>query len=41
MLLAIAALGDKENNGARNPLAGLMQGFPQNALYKRELARIQ
>jgi hypothetical protein len=41
MLLAVAALRDKDKNSARNLLAGLAQEFPQNTLYKNELARIQ
>jgi hypothetical protein len=41
MLLAVAALREKDNNGARDLLAGLVQEFPQNTLYKKELARIQ
>ncbi len=41
MLLAVAALRDKDTNTAKNILASLSQEFPQNALYKRELARIQ
>jgi hypothetical protein len=41
MLLAVAALRDKDKNSARNLLAGLAQEFPQNTLYKKELARIQ
>jgi len=41
MLLAVAALRDKDKNRARNLLGGLAQEFPQNTLYKKELARIQ
>ena len=41
MLLAVAALRDKDNTTAKNLLGGLSREFPQNALYKRELARIQ
>lgn len=41
MLLAVAALRDKDKNSARNLLAGLAQEFPQNTLYRKELARIQ
>jgi hypothetical protein len=41
MLLAVAALRDKDKNKAKNLLAGLAQEFPQNTLYKNELARIE
>ena len=41
MLLAVAALRDKDNATAKNLLSGLSQEFPQNALYKKELTRIQ
>ncbi len=41
MLLAVAALRDKDNNAARNLLEGLAQEFSQNTLYRKELARIQ
>jgi len=45
MLLAVAALRDKDKNRARNLLADLAQEFPQefpqNTLYQKELARIQ
>ncbi len=41
MLLAVAALRDKDKNSAKNLLARLVQDFPQNTLYKNELARIQ
>ncbi len=41
MLLAVAALRDKDKNTARTLLLGLSQEFPQNMLYKRELERVQ
>lgn len=41
MLLAVAALRDKDKNSARNLLAGLAKEFPQNTLYRKELASIQ
>jgi hypothetical protein len=41
LLLAVAALRDKDRNTARQLLAGLSQEFPQNDLYRKELARIQ
>ena len=41
LLLAVAALRDKDRNTARQLLAGLSQEFPQNELYRKELARIQ
>jgi hypothetical protein len=41
MLLAVAALRDKDHATAKTLLSGLSQDFPQNALYKRELSRIQ
>ena len=41
LLLAVAALRDHDRNQARSLLAGLAQEFPQNPLYRRELARIQ
>lgn len=41
LLLAVAALRDKDRNTARTLLAGLSQEFPQNQLYQKELAKIQ
>ncbi|MCU1308854.1 MAG: hypothetical protein JWN45_3549 [Acidobacteriaceae bacterium] len=41
LLLAVAALRDKDPNTARDLLEGLSREFPQNDLYKKELARIQ
>lgn len=41
LLLAVAALRDKDRHTARQLLAGLSQEFPQNELYRKELARIQ
>ena len=41
LLLAVAALRDKDKNTARVLLAGLATEFPQNQLYSKELARIQ
>ena len=41
LLLAVAALRDKDPNTARDLLEGLSREFPQNGLYKKELARIQ
>jgi len=40
LLLAVAALRNKDNSSARDLLASLSREFPQNGLYKRELARI-
>jgi hypothetical protein len=40
LLLAIAALRDQDRFSARLLLQGLAQQFPNNQLYKRELARI-
>lgn len=40
LLLAVAALRDKDNSTARVLLAGLAQEFPSNQLYSKELARI-
>jgi hypothetical protein len=40
LLLAVAALRDHDRNKARDLLSGLAQEFPQNPLYRRELARI-
>ena len=41
LLLAVAALRDKDRGTARDLLAGLSRDFPQNDLYRKELARIQ
>jgi hypothetical protein len=41
LLLAVAALRDKDKNAARVLLAGLATEFPHNQLYSKELARIQ
>jgi hypothetical protein len=41
LLLSVAALRDKDRNTARNLLEGLSREFPQNDLYRKELARIQ
>jgi hypothetical protein len=41
LLLAVAALRDKDKQTARNLLAGLAREFPSNQLYVAELARIQ
>jgi hypothetical protein len=41
LLLAVAALRDKDTSTARTLLAGLATEFPRNQLYSRELARIQ
>ena len=41
LLLAVAALRDKDKPTARILLAGLAQEFPRNQLYSKELARIQ
>lgn len=41
LLLAVAALRDKDRGTARELLAGLSREFPQNDLYRKELARIQ
>jgi len=41
LLLAVAALRDKNRNQARNLLAGLAQEFPHNRLYQRELERLR
>lgn len=40
MLLAVAALRDHDRTQARTLLAGLVEEFPQNRLYRRELDRI-
>ena len=41
LLLAVAALRDKDTTTARSLLAGLANEFPRNQLYSKELARIQ
>jgi hypothetical protein len=41
LLLAVAALRDKDKSTARVLLAGLATEFPDNQLYSKELARIQ
>jgi len=41
LLLAVAALRDKDRNRARQLLQGLATEFPHNPLYARELARLQ
>ena len=41
LLLAVAALRDKDTTTARSLLAGLASEFPRNQLYSKELARIQ
>lgn len=41
LLLAVAALRDKDRGTAKTLLAGLATQFPRNQLYARELARIQ
>ncbi|HVP49773.1 MAG TPA: hypothetical protein VMT56_00985 [Candidatus Bathyarchaeia archaeon] len=41
LLLAVAALRNKDSETARILLAGLATEFPRNQLYSRELARIQ
>ena len=41
LLLAVAALRDKDRQTARTLLAGLAKEFPGNQLYVTELARIQ
>jgi len=40
LLLAVAAMRDKDSNTARTLLQGLAVEFPQNQLYRKELARI-
>lgn len=40
LLLAVAALRDHDRNQARTLLSGLVEEFPQNRLYRRELNRI-
>ena len=39
--LAVAALRDKDIPRAKEILAGLTREFPQNPLYRQELARLQ
>jgi len=41
LLLAVAALRNKDKTTARTLLAGLANEFPRNQLYSKELARIQ
>jgi len=41
LLLAVAALRDKDRDRARQLLQGLAKEFPHNRLYARELARLQ
>jgi tetratricopeptide (TPR) repeat protein len=41
LLLAVAALRDKDVTQARNLLEGLAREYPHNALYVQEIARIQ
>lgn len=41
LLLAVAALRDKDKATARNLLSSLSQDFPQNQLYRHELTRLQ
>jgi hypothetical protein len=41
LLLAVAALRDKNQNQARDLLADLARQFPNNTLYQRELDRLQ
>jgi len=41
LLLAVAALRDRDLQAARTLLAGLANEFPGNQLYAKELARIQ
>jgi hypothetical protein len=41
LLLAVAALRDKDTGTARTLLAGLATEFPDNKLYSKELSRIQ
>jgi len=40
LLLAVAALRDKNSKEARELLAGLVEQFPNNTLYQRELERL-
>lgn len=41
LLLAVAALRDNDRAQARNLLDGLAQEFPENHLYRKELAKLQ
>jgi hypothetical protein len=41
LLLAVAALRDRDRNTARRLLAGLASQFPRNRLYAEELARLE
>lgn len=41
LLLAVAALRDKQRDRARDLLAGLAHEFPHNPLYAQELARLE
>jgi len=41
LLLAVAALRDRDRETARRLLSGLAEEFPQNQLYRNELARLQ
>jgi len=41
LLLAVAALRDKNRNQAKELLQNLAQEFPNNQLYRRELSRLQ
>jgi hypothetical protein len=41
LLLAVAALRDKNRNRAKELLQNLVQEFPNNQLYRRELLRLQ
>ena len=40
LLLAVAALRDRNSSQARELLTGLVQQFPRNTLYRRELERL-
>ena len=40
LMLAVAALRDEHSNQARELLAGLVQQYPNNTLYRRELERL-
>jgi hypothetical protein len=41
VLLAVAALRDKNFTRAKELLEGLAREFPRNRLYRQELARLQ
>jgi hypothetical protein len=41
LLLAVAALRDRDRETARRLLSGLAEEFPQNHLYRKELAQLQ